>query len=200
MGRPHTAAAVLLTLAVAATASAQGRVIGVVLDTNARPIKGATIRAMHPDSTSQEWTSTTDDKGRWVMLGLRIGPNWRFIAEAPGFLPVEGTAQVRSTIGQPIRLVLRNDPGPPPGALVKDIQEQVAAADTLRDQGRYDLALAAYESIHAKNPKLTAINLVIADVYRRKAAQERDESARRTLLERADAAERAAAAASLESN
>jgi hypothetical protein len=198
MRRLHPVAAVLLTLAVAATAAAQGRVTGVVLDTAGRPIKSATIRAVHPESTSQEWTSTTDEKGRWVMLGLRLGPNWRFIAEAPGFMPTAGTAPVRSTLGQPLRLVLRTDPGPPPGALVKDIQELVASADTLRDQGRYDQALAAYESIHAKNPKLTAINLVIADVYRRKAAQERDESARRALLDRADAAERAAA--SLESN
>jgi hypothetical protein len=199
MRRLQIAAAMLVTLAVAATAAAQGRVAGVVQDVNGRPVKGATIRAVNTDASPREWTASSDDKGRWVMLGLRISPNWRFVVEAPGFFPGDGIAPVRSQFGQPIRIMLRPDPGPPPGALVKDIEEQVASAHALRDDGRYDQALAAYQSIAARNPKLTAINLVIADVYRRQAEQERDETARRALLERATAAE-AAAVASPESN
>jgi hypothetical protein len=85
MRRLHVIGAVLLTLGLAADAAAQGRVMGVVQDTNGRPIKGATIRALNTDSSPREWTSTTDDKGRFVLLGLRIGPNWKFVAEAPGF-------------------------------------------------------------------------------------------------------------------
>jgi hypothetical protein len=75
---------------------------------------------------------------------------------------------------------------------VKDIQEQLTSANTLRDQGRYDQALTAYQAIQVKNPKLTNINLVIAGVYRRKAEQERDDAAKQTMLERAAAAEAAA--------
>ena len=194
MRRLQITAAMLVTLAVAATAAAQGRVAGVVQDANGRPLKGATIRAINADASPREWTASSDEKGRWVMLGLRISQNWRFVAEAPGFLPGDGIAAVRSQFGPPVRLVLQTDPGPPPGALVKDIQEQVASAHALRDGGRYDQALAAYESIAAKNPKLTAINRVIADVYRRKAEQEQDEAARRALLERAAAADVAATA------
>jgi len=188
MRRLKIIAAVLMTLGFAATAAAQGRVMGVVQDTNGRPIKGATIRATNPETSSREWTAVTDDRGRFVLLGLRINPNWKFVAEAPGFFAGEGTAQVRSNFGPPLTFNLQRDPGPIPGALVKDIQEQLEAARALRDAGRYDQALAAYQSIHAKNPKLTNVNLVIAAVYRQKAEQEREAPARLALLERASAA------------
>jgi tetratricopeptide (TPR) repeat protein len=177
-----------MTLGFAATAAAQGRVMGVVLDTNGRPIKGAIIRAQNPETSSREWTAATDDRGRFVLLGLRLSPNWRFIAEAPGFFSSEGTAPVRSTFGPPMTFNLRRDPGPIPGALAKDIQEQLDAAKALRDAGRYDQALTAYQAIYSRNAKLTHVNLVIAEVYRQKAEQERDRAARQALLERASAA------------
>jgi tetratricopeptide (TPR) repeat protein len=181
-------AAALMTLGIAAPAAAQGRVMGVVQDTNGRPIKGAIIRAANPDTSSREWTAATDDKGRFVLLGLRIGPNWKFIAEAPGFFATERIEQVRTNFGQPLTFAMRRDPGPLPGALVKDIQEQLTAANALRDEGRHDQAIAAYQSIHSRNPKLTNLNLVIADVYRQKANGERDAAARQALLEHASAA------------
>ena len=195
MRRLQFIAAVLMTLGLAVPAGAQGRVMGIVQDVNGRPIKGATVRAINPDAAPKEWTSTSDDKGRFVLLGLRLGANWKFIADAPGFFSTEGTAPVRSTFGNPLTFTMRRDPGPIPGALAKDIQEQLSEANTLRDQGRLDQALSAYESIYAKNPKLTAVNLVIASVYRRKAEQEGDTATRESLLARAAAAEVAAAAA-----
>jgi hypothetical protein len=188
MRRLQIIAAALMTFGLAATAAAQGRMMGVVQDADGRPIKGATIRASNADTSSREWTAATDDKGRFVLLGLRIGPNWKFVAEAPGFFGSERVEQVRSNAGMPIAFNLRRDPGPLPGALVKDIQQQLAAANALRADGRYDQALAAYQSIQARNAKLTNVNLVIAGVYRQKADQERDTAARHVLLERAAAA------------
>lgn len=187
MRRLKIIAAALMTLGFAATAAAQGRVMGVVQDTNGRPIKGAIIRAQNAETSSREWTAATDDRGRFVLLGLRLSPNWKFIAEAPGFFPSEGTAQVRSNFGPPLTFNLRRDPGPIPGALVKDIQDQLEAAKALRDAGRYDQALSAYQSIYSRNTKLTNVNLVIAELYRQKAQQERDPAARQALLERASA-------------
>jgi tetratricopeptide (TPR) repeat protein len=188
MRRLKIIAAALMTLGIAAPAAAQGRVMGVVLDNNGRPIKGAIVRAANPDTSSREWTAATDDKGRWVLLGLRLGPNWRFTAEAPGFFPEQRVDQVRSNFAQPLMFSMRRDPGPLPGALVSEIQDQLAAANALRDQGRHDQAIAAYQAIHARNQKLTSIHLVIADVYRKKAEGESDAAARHALLERASAA------------
>ncbi len=188
MRRLMIIAAALMTLGIAAPAAAQGRVMGVVLDNEGRPIKGAIVRAANPDTSAREWTAATDDKGRWVLLGLRLGPNWRFTAEAPGFFPEQRMDQVRSNFGPPLTFSMRRDPGPLPGALVKDIQEQLTAAHALRDQERHDQAIAAYQAIHARNQKLTSLHLAIADVYRRKAEREGDAAARQALLERASAA------------
>ena len=189
MRRLQIIAAALLALALAVPAVAQGRVTGLVQDMDGRAIKGASIRAVNPGMSTREWTSTTDDKGRFVILGLRVGANWQFVAESPGYVPSEATVLVRSVFGAPLTFTLRRDPGPIPGALTKGIQDDLSEANTLRNQGRYDQALAAYQSIQAKNPKLTTLNLVIANVYRQQAEQERDASARQALLDRAAAAE-----------
>lgn len=194
MKRLQIIATALLTIGLATSAAAQGRVMGIVQDDNGRPIKGATIRATNPDASAYERTATTDDRGRFFLLGLRLGGNWEFIAEAPGHFAAGGTATVRATPGEPLTFRLRRDPGPPPGSLTRDIQNSVTAANTLRDQGRYDEAITAYQAIQAKNPKLTTVNLVLAGIYRQKAEREIDPAARQALLDRADAAERAAAA------
>ena len=47
------------------------------------------------------------------------------------------------------------------------------------------LAIAAYEQVRDQNPKLTAVNLVVAGTYRQRAAQETNPTARRALLDRA---------------
>lgn len=83
---------------------------------------------------------------------------------------------------------MRRDQGPIPGALTKDIQDQLTAAQAMRTDGRYDQAIAAYQSIQTRNARLTTVNLVLAGTYRDKARGETNAAARRTLLERAVAA------------
>jgi len=188
MRRLQLVVAAAFIASLAAPASAQtGRIQGVVRDVNGDPIKGAIVRAIHPDAIPREFTSATDERGRWAIIGLRLAPNWRFIAEAPGYFSEEGTGPVRSQMGLPLTFTLRRDPGPIPGALVKDIQGQLTIANSLRDQGRHDEAIAAYRAIQSQNAKLTAVNLVLADVYREKAGHESG-AARRTSLEKALAA------------
>src|SRR5689334_12046473 len=62
----------IAVLALASVAHAQtGRVFGVVKDAGGKPIKGAIVRAVNASAIPREFTSTTDDKGRFAMLGLR---------------------------------------------------------------------------------------------------------------------------------
>src|SRR5205823_9467848 len=86
--------AALLLIGTANRAAAQvGRVGGVVKDEGGQPLKGATITAEN-QNIGQSFTATTDDKGRFTMIGLRAG-TWRFIAQAPGFSPDGGEMPVR---------------------------------------------------------------------------------------------------------
>ena len=181
----HLTACALLVLGVAATASAQAaRAMGTVKDQSGKAIKGATVRAVNPDASPSQFASATDDKGRWAMIGLRSG-TWRFIVEAPGYFPVETPMTVRVAAAPPVTFTLARDPGPIPNALERNIEQLLQDASALRDQGRIDQALAAYQDIRARNPKLTSVNLVIGDLYRRKAAQEADPAVKQALLRQA---------------
>jgi hypothetical protein len=181
--------AAFVLMAFAAPAAAQaGRVQGIVRDLNGEPIKGAIVKATHPEAMPREFTAVTDDRGRFAIIGLRTSTTWKFVVTAPGYFDVEGSLLVRSQIGPPLSFGMRRDPGPVPGALTKDIQDQLTAAQTMRDDGRYDQAIAAYQSIQTRNARLTAVNFVLAGTYRDKARGEANAAARRALLERAVAA------------
>jgi len=179
---------VTLAVALAAAASAQtaGRITGTIKDPDGKPIKGATVRATN-EAVNARITSTTDDKGRFAMIGVRTG-RWIIVAEAPNFLPLQGSADVSSSNLPVLALTLQRDPGPMPGALTKTTGEDIAAAEALRKAGKYDEAIAAYQSIQSKNARLTTVNLMLATLYREKAEQEKDAAAKQALLARAIAA------------
>ena len=181
----RTAAPVLVLTLVSVSAVAQtARAIGTVKDVTGKPIKGAVVRALNPDAYPGDLSSATDDKGRFAMLGLRTG-TWRFVVDAPGFLRLDVNAPVRVANSPPMHFTLARDPGPVPNALEQNVQQRLKEAATLRDAGQLDQALTVYQDIYAKNPRLTSVNLVLADVYQRKAAQAADIAARQSLLNRA---------------
>jgi hypothetical protein len=185
MRRASLALATVIAVCLATPAFAQtARATGTVKDTSGKPMKGATVRAMNKDAYPPQIASSTDDKGRWAMIGLRTG-TWTFVVEAPGYAKQEAQWPVRVAGTVPMHFVLARELGPIPGALTKNIQQQLAAANALRDKGQLDQAIAAYEQIREQNPKLTAVNLVMGGVYRKKASLESDPEARRVLFDRA---------------
>lgn len=184
MRRFHIIVFAVVSLWLVSSAAAQtGRVTGTIRDADGKPIKGATVRATN-DVAAAKVTSATDDKGRFAMIGLRSG-TWRIVAEAPSFLPLEGQAAVSGSVNPVLALVLQRDPGPMPGALSKSIGDDVTAAEAFRKAGRFDDAIAAYQAIQSKNVRLTSVNLLLAGLYREKAQQEKDSTARQALLGRA---------------
>jgi Flp pilus assembly protein TadD len=167
--------AVLAVLAFVGTASAQtGRVGGTVKDESGQPLKGATVTAENPNASPSSFTATTDDKGRFSIIGMK-GGGWTFTATLPGFGPESGRLQV-NTIGSPnppLTFTLKKGGAPAaPGALggmaAKDLQADLAAADLLYNQSKWDESIAAYRAILAKAPSLSVINLQIAAAYRNK--------------------------------
>lgn len=162
----------LLVAGVAGSAAAQiGRVNGVVKDEAGQPLKGATITADNHD-TGQTFTATTDDKGRFAMIGLR-GGEWRFVAQALGFTPNGGQMPVRmGTPNPPIVFTLKKSTfiayGPLGSISGKDLQSDLGAADALFAQSRWDASIGAYKALLEKAPTLTVLKLQIAAAYRNK--------------------------------
>ena len=156
-------------LTLPAAAQPPGRVNGVVRDTDEQPIKGATVTARN-DNVGSSFTATTDDKGRFVLLGLRAG-EWIFIAGAPGFAANGGRMNVRaaSNLNPPMLFTLtRNGPGAG-GALerltAKDLQSQIASANALFDERKWDESIAAFRAIMTAAPPLAFLNLQVAAAY-----------------------------------
>jgi len=163
----------VLFAALAGSATAQiGRVVGVVRDERGQPIKGATVAAENPDASPKSLTATTDDKGRFAMIGLRSG-FWTLVARAPGFEPESGRIQVRAAGAPALTFTLPRERLPPPSAIgglaAKDLQTDLLAADQLYNSKKWDEAIQKYQAILTKAPALSVINLQIAQAYRNKA-------------------------------
>jgi Tfp pilus assembly protein PilF len=168
--------AALCVATLAGSALAQtGRVGGIVKDEAGQPIKGATVTAENPNASPSSFTATTDDKGRFSIIGLKTG-QWNFTALAPGFAPEMGKLPV-ATIGAPnppLQFTLKKGGGSaPPGSALggmaaKDLQADLAAADLLYNSQKWDESITAYRAIMTKAPSLSVINLQIAAAYRNK--------------------------------
>ena len=180
------ALAAVLIAALAGTAAAQiGRIVGTVRDERGQPIKGATVAAENPDASPKSLTATTDDKGRFAMIGLRSG-FWTLVARAPGFETESGRLQVRAAGAPALTFTLQKERLPPPSAIgglaAKDLQTDLQTADQLYNSKRWDDAIQKYQAILTKAPALSVINLQIAQAYRNKAddlsAQDRKADAR----------------------
>jgi tetratricopeptide (TPR) repeat protein len=155
-----------------ATATAQvARVAGIVKDEAGLPLKGATIRADNPDVALGTLTAASDEKGRFAMIGLARG-EWTFTAEAPGFQPafIPLNIQRVGTPNPPLMFTLQRAPVKlPPGVeglTAKDLQQQLAAADALYNQNKFEEAIGIYRTILSNAPSMAVINLQIAAAYR----------------------------------
>ena len=170
-----TAFALVAALIVSAlpAAAQTGRVGGTVKDDKGQPIKGATVIAENPQSSPSSFTTTTDDRGRFSIIGMRSG-TWKITASAPGFQSGGGNVPIR-TIGAPnppVDIVLAPGASGPAGALAgvdtKALQGELQKAEDLMNAQQYDEAIAAYNAILEKTPALTMINLQIGRAYRLK--------------------------------
>jgi Flp pilus assembly protein TadD len=166
--------AVLLVVTATGRVAAQGRVGGTVKSETGQPIKGATITARAGDPDTQQpdsFTSTTDEKGRFAMVGLPRG-DWSFNVQAPGFMPDGGTVTIRAIAPNPPFAFTLKKAAVTPSVLgsleSKDLQAQLTTADGLYNNQRWDEAIAAYRVILTKAPGLSVINLQIAAAYRNK--------------------------------
>jgi tetratricopeptide (TPR) repeat protein len=168
-----TAVALIVLLLGALPAVAQtGRVGGVVKDEKGEPVKGATVVAENPAASPPSFTATTDDKGRFSIIGLRAG-NWKLTASAPGFQPSGGQINVRTIGGAMPPLTFTLAAGGAgaagaPGVNTKELQAELEAADAKLSAGDFDGAIAAYNAMLTKTPQLTLLNLQIGRAYRMK--------------------------------
>jgi tetratricopeptide (TPR) repeat protein len=140
----------LVALGVPVLAVAQGaRLQGEVLDEEGQPIVGATVTLANP-SVGPERALTTDEKGRWAVLGLEAG-TWDIDFEAEGHLTQKISVSVNAFSNlQPIKIRLERA-GPPP-----ELLEAADKGDAAFEAGRYAEARQHYEALLNLRPELGA--------------------------------------------
>jgi hypothetical protein len=179
----------LLSAAIPAPAAAQfsvGRLTGTVRDVVGRPIKGVVIHAVSPSAIPTEFATTSDRKGQWAILGLQSG-RWEVSATAEGFETETVTIPVAVLQSSPpLDFVLVGVPahGPLDGLDTKQLQADLAGAESLMAQERWDDAAAAYRAILARVPPLDTVNLAIGRALRMKKDYAGAEAAYGELLRR----------------
>jgi tetratricopeptide (TPR) repeat protein len=164
-------ACVAFALLVPAAVSAQGRVTGIVKDTEGHPIRGATVVAESANYSAT--TVTSDAKGRYSFLGLRAG-TWTFTANAPGFQASRRSATTKTLGVNPavdfvLDAVTAISPAGPLASLdARALQQQLAAAAQLEQAEKFDEAIASYRDILARVPALTSVHLPLGVLFERK--------------------------------
>ena len=175
MIRKARAVATIVALAVLCTRDARaqiGRVAGTVTDEDGRPLKGATITAENRDQSPSTFTSTSDGKGRFSMLGLRRG-SWLFTVQAPGFEKTSARVDVQTTrpnpplIVQMVKGIPPSPAGPLAGIDAKELQRRIDAAAALAVAGNTSGAITAYQELLAFAPALTSTYLEIGALHER---------------------------------
>ena len=177
--------AALLVLVVAATAHAQrGRVGGTVTDQDGNPLTGVTITASNPAANPPEFVVTSEDNGRYAVLGLASG-EWMFRAdcdaecgaandEPRGFGSSQGPTNVTQSRTPPVDFTLNRLLHPLEQALGAEAVEGVdldaivaaqSAADDAYNAGDYAEAISGYESILTQLPQLTRLHFSIGNSY-----------------------------------
>jgi tetratricopeptide (TPR) repeat protein len=161
---------------VSPTLAQTGLMTGIVYDDRGEPLRGATMRAENPAAYPRTLTTTSDQRGRISLVGLRSG-QWHFTVEFPGFQP--------STFAMPITAASASRPprpviirmeriaslilaGPLAGVDVKLLRADLVAADEAYAKGDFDAAITAYSAALTKAPALTAIGLQLGSAYRQK--------------------------------
>ena len=198
--RSTCAFALTLAIAVSAAAQGQGRVAGQVTDEDGNPLAGVQITATNPTANPSQFTTVTEDDGRFAILGLVSG-QWMFRADCTGacaerngsprgYGPSEGPSNITQTRNPPIDFTLGRIRHPlaqmlgdeaVAGVDLDAIDAQTSAADTAFNSGRYQEAIAGYEAVLAQLPALTNLHYNIGNAY----SQMQDQNAAIAAFDRA---------------
>jgi tetratricopeptide (TPR) repeat protein len=144
----------------ASVATAQFPLSGTVNDSG-KPVAGAVVTVENPQVVPSKLTATTDEKGRFAILGLRTGA-WTYSVTATGYDNAKGAFKFTALKGYFLPITIKK------GSLAKQNEGELGKAETLLASKQYDEAIAVYKGVLAKAPSLYMLNLQIAQAYRGK--------------------------------
>ncbi len=150
-----------------------GRLGGVVLDVDGKPVPKAKV-TMSFRQGNVKFDGEANAKGEFSFIGLGSGM-WDLSAVAPGYDPVTETVNVSQLNVNPKVTIRMKKAAKGGGGFIEDEStfEILERGNQLYKDGKYDEAIAAFEEFKAKNPKAYQIDLNIADCQREKGDAEK---------------------------
>jgi hypothetical protein len=143
--------------------------MGQVLDEEGTPVTDALVVASREETGSERFEARSDRNGRFAIVGLRSGM-WMFTATARGFVGGRQLARVSMGRSQSAVEIRLQRPVEVPTVLggidAAALQAELAQAHALLAAGRSAEAIAAYRTVLARVPALTALHLQIAQAHR----------------------------------
>jgi len=163
-----------------------GRIGGVVVDTDDKPIEGAKVTIVYSQDESMKHETTTNKKGEWAFLGLGTG-NWNMTASVKGFLPISRALYVSQLSVNPRVTVRLQRTATGGGGIIQDETTYVflEKANQLFKEKKYDEAIASYREFMDKNPAAYQVSLSIADCYQEKGEIEKAMELYNKIIEQA---------------
>jgi len=149
------------TLAYGQGYKGKGRVKGLVTDQHGNPIEGATVK-LYCERGASGFELTTDDKGEWRANYIRGGP-YDIDFEKLGYMPKKINVNLSEFGKNPdIEVTLQKMEGL---IVTPELKEDLKKGNDLYDQGNYEGAIQAYQSIIAENPETYVLYRNIGNCY-----------------------------------
>jgi len=161
----------LLVSLMAAPALAQagrGRLQGRVTDPEGNPVEGVEVRAFNPERTPDTYVVTTDDDGRWAVLGLS-SDSWRFTFSKQGYISLEIDANVNGYSRNPnMDVTIEPYEAPVGGVVVGEVagRELFEEGEAFFEQEQYEAAIGKWQEFALVNAGFYQVYVNIGNAYK----------------------------------
>lgn len=158
----------------------KGRLNGIVVDQEGKPIPEVTIKAYSVEYKGG-FSVKSEKDGKWVVPWIRIG-NWDLDFYKVGYEPFKTSAYVQELTRNPdMKIVMKKMEGI---ALTDELKNMLVAANKLFDEKKFDEAMAGYNQILTKFPEVYIIWRNIGNCYFVQEKYDQAEEAYKKVLEK----------------
>jgi tetratricopeptide (TPR) repeat protein len=149
-----------------------GRIQGTVLDENGKVLQGAKIKVQNETYKNFFLTTTSDKRGHWSLVGLASGP-YTIVVTLRGYQERTDKIEYKEVTKQAfvwdVKLQLEGSAPKRPDN--KNAESEALAAllkegNQLYNEKHYGEAVAKFQQIMEKNPKVYQLNINMANCFR----------------------------------
>ena len=140
-----------------------GRITGKIIDTDGNGIEGAVISFSDP--SGKTLSGTTDEEGKWAILGFRSG-TYDFHIEAEGYQPTVEKKAVKQSGRNKLDVVLAPLTSGAVGGDIEGGNALLREANDLLRQKQFPEAIAKYEELLEAQPSFYQTHEFIGVAYR----------------------------------